>query len=393
MTSDHNPPPVTPKHSEAGGAAETGGAVELLACWFCGKSDAFVERDDLTSAYVMCNACGARGPSGCQDSDDEEIPGADAAKRLWNTRAADSRITADDERYARELLDDLKRDDISPVAIAIKWFRKARHECVRAASDTRAPVVSSQAGKDWQLVPKEPTKEMIQACIWALDRWREKNGNVQGFVPPGDKYQVRWRAMLAAAPSHSSDGGVEKHGDFSQTRSESPGAQDRIVGVAPDPSEAPTPAPGGMELADELEKVRRLTREHIGPTMDKIVQRAVVALRTASPPAPALVPDYDLAASALGFVRLPNGKWYIQNPGDSCGIKTFDTAEQIFEWWGRASGNASPALDARTVELETALDRIIDIDTRVSDGGKVHDHGPCAEIAIAALAARADRGK
>lgn len=52
----------------------------------------------------------------------------------------------------------------------------------------------------WQLVPKEPTPEMIQACIWALDRWREKHGNVQGFVPPGEKYQVRWRAMLAVAP-------------------------------------------------------------------------------------------------------------------------------------------------------------------------------------------------
>lgn len=53
----------------------------------------------------------------------------------------------------------------------------------------------------WQMVPKEPTKDMVQAAIWALDRWREKNGNVQGFVPPSDKYQIRYRAMLASAPS------------------------------------------------------------------------------------------------------------------------------------------------------------------------------------------------
>lgn len=65
---------------------------------------------------------------------------------------------------------------------------------------------------EWQIVPKEPTKEMIQACIWALDRWREINGNVQGFVPPGEKYQVRWRAMLAAAPTSPQDVGREVTG-------------------------------------------------------------------------------------------------------------------------------------------------------------------------------------
>lgn len=55
------------------------------------------------------------------------------------------------------------------------------------------------------LVPIEPNRDMIQACIWALDRWREKHGNVQGFVPPGQKYQVRWAAMLAAAPAPPAD--------------------------------------------------------------------------------------------------------------------------------------------------------------------------------------------
>lgn len=36
-------------------------------------------------------------------------------------------------------------------------------------------------------------------------------------------------------------------------------------------------------LADELERVRQLVREHIGPTMDKIIKRSVAALRAPLP--------------------------------------------------------------------------------------------------------------
>jgi len=65
---------------------------------------------------------------------------------------------------------------------------------------------------------------------------------------------LRGEAELIRPLTHripSSDGGVEKHGDLGQTRSESPGALDRIVGVAPDPSEA-TPMPsGGMAIAHQ----------------------------------------------------------------------------------------------------------------------------------------------
>src|SRR5437870_2740893 len=59
---------------------------------------------------------------------------------------------------------------------------------------------SPRAPDGWQMVLAEPDRDMIQASIWALDRWREKHGNVQGHVPPGEKYQIRWRAMLAASP-------------------------------------------------------------------------------------------------------------------------------------------------------------------------------------------------
>ena len=76
-----------------------------------------------------------------------------------------------------------------------------RHGAAILAALETAARCAADPESDWVLVPREPTKEMIQASIWALDRWREKHGNVQGHVPPGEKYQIRWRAMLAAAPA------------------------------------------------------------------------------------------------------------------------------------------------------------------------------------------------
>jgi hypothetical protein len=61
---------------------------ELLPCPFCALSDSFVERSDFSSAYVMCNACCARGPIALQDDDDEEVPGEAGARDAWNRRAA-----------------------------------------------------------------------------------------------------------------------------------------------------------------------------------------------------------------------------------------------------------------------------------------------------------------
>lgn len=68
---------------------------ELKPCPFCGGSDQFVERYDYCSCFVQCDggdsegmACLCRGPVSLQDSDDEEIPGHDAAIRAWNRRQA-----------------------------------------------------------------------------------------------------------------------------------------------------------------------------------------------------------------------------------------------------------------------------------------------------------------
>jgi len=49
------------------------------------------------------------------------------------------------------------------------------------------------------VVPREPTQAMERAAIWALERWREQNGNMQERVPPGMKHSIRYRAMIEAA--------------------------------------------------------------------------------------------------------------------------------------------------------------------------------------------------
>lgn len=57
------------------------------ACPFCGCADTFVERSDFSSSYVVCNNCSARGPVECQEDDDEDQPGKDAAIRSWSKRS------------------------------------------------------------------------------------------------------------------------------------------------------------------------------------------------------------------------------------------------------------------------------------------------------------------
>jgi hypothetical protein len=65
-------------------------ADEMKACPFCSATDAFSERADLSSSYVVCNNCLARGPVECQESDDEEEPGRSGAITAWNTRTPPS---------------------------------------------------------------------------------------------------------------------------------------------------------------------------------------------------------------------------------------------------------------------------------------------------------------
>lgn len=62
--------------------------VDVQSCPHCGSDDIFVERDELSSAYVFCNQCGSRGPTADQTSDNEDTPGGFAAIREWNRRSA-----------------------------------------------------------------------------------------------------------------------------------------------------------------------------------------------------------------------------------------------------------------------------------------------------------------
>ena len=61
-----------------------------------------------------------------------------------------------------------------------------------------------------------------------------------------------------------------------------------------------------------------------------------------------VVPDFDNAARALGFSQLETGKWFFRTAigGPMDHEVFFDSAEQIFDWWGKASGNAA-SQDAR----------------------------------------------
>lgn len=96
---------------------QPGNASELLPCPFCGTSDSFVEREDFTSAYVQCDHCMARGPIGCQESDDEELPGKLEAELSWNTRTT----PAAEGREALELK--VAQDAATQPGIA-EWLRR-----------------------------------------------------------------------------------------------------------------------------------------------------------------------------------------------------------------------------------------------------------------------------
>jgi len=82
---------------ELNASADVAGRSEiaLLCCPFCGSTDLYPERLDLSETAIMCNDCGIHGPGGCPEDDkDLEIeekqdlyPGTLMAKRRWNKRA------------------------------------------------------------------------------------------------------------------------------------------------------------------------------------------------------------------------------------------------------------------------------------------------------------------
>jgi hypothetical protein len=74
----------------------------LPDCPFCGSADTFVERADFSSCYVICNACGARGPTRCNEVDADVAaedhgaePGEMAARRAWSARYRTEPVAAE----------------------------------------------------------------------------------------------------------------------------------------------------------------------------------------------------------------------------------------------------------------------------------------------------------
>lgn len=91
----------------------------------------------------------------------------------------------------------------------------------------------------WQLVPVEPTREMLKAAMRALSDWRKTlnrdeammrsyqahNRKFIASATPAEKHAIRYLAMLSAAPG---DGG----GDLGPSRESSPatcGALERAI--------------------------------------------------------------------------------------------------------------------------------------------------------------------
>jgi Lar family restriction alleviation protein len=117
---------------------QTGVSEVMEPCPFCGESDAFSERADFSSSYIVCNNCLARGPTECQDSDEEEEPGRDGAVKAWNARAA--MATAAPEK-----------EIVGQLVEALDWFvrrRKSIENDVLSAHSGRGAGASSFMRED-----------------------------------------------------------------------------------------------------------------------------------------------------------------------------------------------------------------------------------------------------
>ena len=134
-------------HTVACSACTGSGTLSANACPHCGSTDVFVERDDLSSAYVFCNQCSSRGPVGSTEGDDmEETPGGVDAIIAWNRRTS--------------------------------------------------PVGGWEPPEGFVLVPREPTDAMIEAGLESLaDSTREPTAHIDRDP------LLCYRSMLHASPA------------------------------------------------------------------------------------------------------------------------------------------------------------------------------------------------
>jgi Lar family restriction alleviation protein len=128
---------------------------ELKPCPFCGGSDPFVERADFSACYVICNDCGAQGPSRCDentaDSDASDAcevePGELAAIRSWNTRFEKS-LTLDREAVARIAEPAAFQEYTQRCLVGLSPAHRARAEQVVARAYAKADAILSSANRE-----------------------------------------------------------------------------------------------------------------------------------------------------------------------------------------------------------------------------------------------------
>lgn len=88
-------------------------------------------------------------------------------------------------------------------AAAKAYWEKSNWADRESAKRLRHPLYALALVPDgWQLVPKEPTQEMVRACASAARAYMQEHG--------GNSPQVMWSAMLAAAPQPERSAGDER---------------------------------------------------------------------------------------------------------------------------------------------------------------------------------------
>jgi len=105
-----------------------------------------------------------------------------------------------------------------------------RIEGILAATPRPAEHTQDGEPSGWVLVPREPTEEMIEAAKAALAKWRDglpldekmlrhvlKSGRGYTEATEDEKHQLRWAAMIAAAPPPPENSLSGRTGDLPKT--------------------------------------------------------------------------------------------------------------------------------------------------------------------------------
>lgn len=104
-------------------------------------------------------------------------------------------MTKTDKTEALEALDALHSYMIS--AVSWSYDDGTQFTAVCTLFDKIRAALTSQVPEGWQLVPKEPTRDMLDAGMF----------EPTARCSPSDRSERIYKAMLAAAPVYGKDGG------------------------------------------------------------------------------------------------------------------------------------------------------------------------------------------